>query len=329
MSYEHLTHRERYVISHLAGKFSLREIGRRLGRHHTTIKREIERNRPEHSGRYWYWVSDPLAEKRRHQPRSYRRQNYRPLVDYVESKLRLDWSPEQIAAKLVLDHPDDAEMRVSIETIYRWIYLDAKVGGKLYKHLRRRHRYRRKQRRYGAGRRFIAGRIGIDERPKAVDARNRFGDWEGDTVIGKRGKSQIVTHVERKSRFLMAAKLEDRRADTFAAKGVELFNALTPELRKTLTLDNGSECARFDKIEQATGLKIYFAAPYAAWQRGANENTNGLLRQYFPKGTDFRRVKEEQLQKAVNRLNHRPRKCLNYQTPHEVFTMAQSGALAM
>lgn len=329
MSYTHLTRQERYVISHLKNMFSLREIGRRLGRHHTTIRRELERNGPTGGGAYWYWDSDPVAEKRRQQPRSYRRQNHRPLVGYVESKLRLDWSPEQIAAKLIIDYPDDQTMRVSIETIYRWIYLDAKMGGRLYKHLRRRHRYRRKQRRYGAGRRFIAGRIGIDKRPKAVDARNRFGDWEGDTVIGKRGKSQIVTHVERKSRFLMAAKLEDRRADTFAAKGVELFNTLTPELRKTLTLDNGSECARFDKIEQATGLKVYFAAPYAAWQRGANENTNGLLRQYFPKGTDFRRVKEEQLQKAVNKLNHRPRKCLDYQTPHEVFTMAQGGALAM
>lgn len=329
MSYEHLTRRERYVISHLAGQCSLREIGRRLGRHHTTIKREIDRNRPRHSGRYWYWVSDPIAEKRRHKPRSYRRQNHRPLVDYVESKLRLDWSPEQIAAKLALDYPDDAAMRVSIETIYRWVYLDVKMGGKLYRHLRRRHRYRRKQRRYGAGRRFIAGRVGIEQRPMAVDSRDRFGDWEGDTVIGKRGKSQIVTHVERKSRFLMAAKLEDRKAETFAAKGVELFNSLAPRLRKTLTLDNGSECARFDKIEKHTGLKVYFAAPYAAWQRGANENTNGLLRQYFPKGTDFRRVKDEQLQKAVNRLNHRPRKCLNYRTPHEVFTMAQGGALAM
>lgn len=329
MSYTHLTRQDRYVISHLKNMFSLREIGRRLGRHHTTIKRELDRNGPTGGGAYWYWFSDPTAQQRRHKPRSYRRQDHHPLVGYVESKLRLDWSPEQIAAKLVLDHPHDAAMRVSIETIYRWIYLDVKMGGGLYKHLRRHRKYRRKQRRYGAGRRFIAGRTGIEQRPKVVDARDRFGDWEGDTVVGKRGKSQIVTHVERKSRYLMAAKLEDRKAETFAAKGVELFNSLTPELRKTLTLDNGSECARFDKIEQATGLKVYFAAPYAAWQRGANENTNGLLRQYFPKGTDFKRVKEEKLQDAVNKLNHRPRKCLVFQTPHEVFTNAQGGALAM
>lgn len=332
MSYQHLSQDERYVIAHLRmSKLSLRQIGEKIGRHPSTICRELRRNGPG-SGAWWpYWwdAAQSRCEQRRYRARNFYRQDNRRLVAYVEQRLRLDWSPEQIVAKLLLDHPDEADMRVSIETIYRWIYLDAKMGGKLYRHLRRRHRYRRKQRRYGAGRRFIAGRIGIEQRPKAVDSRGRFGDWEGDTVIGKRGKSQIVTHVERKSRYLMAAKLEDRRAETFAAKGVELFNSLSSELRKTLTLDNGSECARFDKIEKHTGLKVYFAAPYAAWQRGANENTNGLLRQYFPKGTDFRRVKDEQLQKAVNKLNHRPRKCLNYRTPHEVFSAAQGVALAM
>ena len=220
-------------------------------------------------------------------------------------------------------------MRVSIETLYRWVYLDARMGGLLYKHLRRRHKWRRRQRRYGSGRRFIADRVGIEQRPAVVSERTRFGDWEGDTLAGKRNRSQVATHVERKSRYLLAGKLEDRKADTFADRAVALLRTVPEPLRHTLTLDNGSECARFSKIEDATGLKVYFAAPYAAWQRGANENTNGLLRQYFPKGTDFRRVTDQALQTAVNRLNQRPRKCLGYQTPTEVFTKAVRGALAM
>ncbi|MBE9569180.1 MAG: IS30 family transposase [Proteobacteria bacterium] len=331
MSYAHLTEQERYVIAHMRiAKFSLRQIGDRVSRHPSTISRELKRNGPPEGADwpYWYDAAQSRADERRYNARHHFRQDNPQLLDYVEKKIRLDWSPEQISAKLVLDYPDNQAMRVSIETIYRWIYLDARVGGQLYKHLRRRRKYRRRQKRYGAGRRFVAGRVGIEARPEGVEERRRFGDWEGDTVVGKRGRSNIVTHVERKSRYLMAARLEDRKAETFAAKSIELFETIAPELRKTLTLDNGSECARFDKIEKESGLNVYFAAPYAAWQRGANENTNGLLRQYFPKGTDFKKVKDEKLQKAVSRLNHRPRKCLNYRTPHEVFMEAQNVALA-
>ena len=331
MSYTHLTEQERYVIAHMRlAKFSLQKIADRIGRSPSTICRELKRNGPPEGANwpYWYEAAQSRADERRYVVRHYCKQNNQQLIEYVEEKIRLDWSPEQISAKLVLDYPDDQAMRVSIETIYRWIYLDTRAGGQLYKHLRRSHKYRRRQKRYGAGRRFIAGRVGIEARPKEVEGRLRFGDWEGDTVVGKRGRSHIVTHLERKSRYLMAARLEDRKAETFAAKSIELFETIAPDLRKTLTLDNGSECARFDKIEKESGLNVYFAAPYAAWQRGANENTNGLLRQYFPKGTDFKKVKDEQLKKAVSRLNHRPRKCLGYQTPHEAFMRAQSVALA-
>lgn len=332
MSYRQLIPEERVLIAQLRCEgLGHREIGRRIGRDHTTVGRELKRNGPP-PGAWWPYrheTAQKRSEHRRTMPRSYRRQDNERLVAYVERALRLDWSPEQIAAKVRLDHPDDGAMRISAETIYRWTYLDARMGGGLHKHLRRGRNRRRRQTRYGAGRRFIAGRRGIEARPNAVEERQRFGDWEGDTMVGRRGKSRIVTHVERKSRYLVAGKLEDPKADTFAARTIALLAPVAQQLRHTLTLDNGSEGARFDDIERETGLKVYFAAPYAAWQRGTNENTNGLIRQYFPKGTDFRRVSDKALRIAVDRLNDRPRKCLGYRTPHEVFTEAARGALAI
>jgi IS30 family transposase len=287
MSYTHLTEKDRYVISHLkSAKFSLREIARRLGRHHTSISREIKRNGPTHSpdAVYWYHFTQPVADKRRHQPRSYRRQMHKPLVEYVEKKLKLDWPPEAIAARIRLDYPADTQMRISHETIYRWIYLDFSHDGDLHKHLRRRHKKRRRQMRYGSGRRYIAGRVSIDQRPVIVEKRERFGDWEGDTVEGAKGTGALATHVERKSRYLVAAKLSNKKAATMNAQSIKSFWKLPRAMRQTLTVDNGTEFSQFKELESKTGLKVYFADPYAAWQRGTNENTNGLLRHYFPKG---------------------------------------------
>jgi transposase, IS30 family len=330
MSYTHLTPRERYVISHLkVAKFSLREIARRLGRHHTTISREIKRNGPTYPGGvYWYYFIEPSIEKRRHRARSFHRQHHEPLVEYVETKLRIDWPPQVIVQRLRADFPHDERMRVSHETIYRWVALDAEQGGNLHRHLRRRHKYRRRQKRYGAGRRFIPGRVGIEERPQIVAERGRFGDWEADLVLGRRGSGAIGTYVERKSRFLMATLLPDRTADAFNAATIPAYKELPQPLRRTLTLDNGKEFSRFKELESETSLAVYFAVPYAAWQRGTNENTNGLLRFYFPKGTNFKRTSAAALARAVYRLNNRPRKCLGYRTPQEVFNEALSGALA-
>lgn len=330
MSYGHLTPQERYVISHLkSAKLSLREIARRLGRHHSTISREIRRNGPKHPGGvYWYYFIDPVVEKRRHQARSHRRQSHLPLVEYVEKKLRSEWPPEVIAQRLRAEFPHDQRMRVSHETIYRWVFLDASQGGSLFRHLRRRRKWRRRQKRYGAGRRFIPGRVGIAERPTIVAERSRFGDWEADLVLGRRGSGAIATHVERKSRYLMVSRLVDRKAETFNAAALSAYQKLPEALRQTLTLDNGKEFSRFKELESGTGLKVFFADAYAAWQRGTNENTNGLLRYYFPKGTDFRRISDAKLARVVEKLNHRPRKCLGYRTPHELFCQAQGGALA-
>jgi transposase, IS30 family len=330
MSYTHFTEKERYVISHLKmAKFSLREIGRRLGRHHTSIGREIKRNGPKYIeiAPYWYNFAQPAAEKRRHKARSHRRQNYQPLVDYVMDKLKLDWPPEVIAARLQYDFPGDEGMRLSYETIYRWIYTNAREGGDLFKHLRRGHKKRRRQTQYGSGRRFIPGRVSIAERPAIVDSRERYGDWEGDSLEGAKGTGALATHVERKSRYLLTARLLDKKAATMTEASINAFRSIPKPFRETLTVDNGKEFSKFKELEKVTGLTVYFADPYAPWQRGTNENTNGILRFYFPKGTNFKKVSSKELEFVVRKINNRPRKCLNYQMPNEVFYQASGGAL--
>ena len=329
MPYVQLTSEERYVIYHLKlFKLSLREIARRLGRHHSTISRELSRNGPPvPTWVYWHEGAHQQALQRRRQPRHHRRRSHTPLVHYVEQSLRAERSPDVIAARLKMDYPDDDRMRVSIETVYRWVYRDARRGGPLFSYLCRSHKKRRRQRRYGTGRGLIPGRISIDERPDLVATRQRFGDWEGDTVEGAKGSGHITTHVERKSRYLIAARLNNKTAKVTADAVTRAFKRIPKTLRHTLTLDNGKEFARFSDIEKDTGLVIYFADPYSAWQRGTNENTNGLLRRYFPKGADFSNVTEKMLASVVKKLNHRPRKCLGYRTPHEVFQEARRGAV--
>lgn len=331
MSYVQLTSEERYVIYHLKlYRLSLREIARRLGRHHTTISRELKRNGPiVPSWPYWHQGAHEQAMQRRKQPRHYRRHSHAPLVKYVEQGLRSDWSPDVIAARVKKEHPRDRRMRISIETVYRWVYRDAGQGGTLFTCLCRCHKKRRRQRRYGSGRGLIPGRVSITQRPKVVETRRRFGDWEGDTVEGAKGSGYVTTHVERRSRYLLAGKLVSKAAMETAQTVASIFSQVPAAFRRTLTLDNGKEFARFRDIEKHTGISVYFADPYSAWQRGTNENTNGLLRRYFPKGTDFRSVTEKTLADVVEKLNHRPRKCLGYRTPHEVFMKACRGAVAM
>lgn len=329
MSYTHFTRQERVALSYLKTMVSLREIGRRLGRSHTSVSRELRRNGPTFPGLvYWFDTAEARARLRQSQACHCRRQSNPALVRYVDRRLRMDWSPQAISGRLKRRFPNDPRMRVSAETIYRWIALDSQQGGQLYRHLRRQHKHRRKQKRYGAGRRFIPGRVGIEQRPAHINERSRVGDWEGDLMLGSGNSAAIATHVDRKSRYLKTALLEDRKADTFNASAIAAYRQMPEALRQTLTLDNGKEFSKFKDLEARTGLRVYFADPYAAWQRGTNENTNGLLRFYFPKGTDLRQVTEEDLHRATRRLNHRPRKCLGYRTPYEVMREALGGALA-
>jgi IS30 family transposase len=331
MPYHHFTTEERYIISHMSLEgFSLRKIGRRIGRHHTSISREIKRNRPTYADDavYWYGPAEYYAKERRHKAR-HRKRQHDGLLAYVTAKIRNDWPPEAISGRLKIDFKDDETMRISHESIYRWIYTDSRNKGDLHHHLRRRHKYRRRQTRYGTGRRFIPGRISIDQRPPVVATRTRFGDWEGDTLEGGKRAGGLATHVERKSRYLLAGKLCDKKAATMMTQSIASFRRVPRVLRNTLTVDNGKEFSQFKEIEAKTGLTVYFADPYSAWQRGTNENTNGLLRYYFPKGTDFLSIPEKNIAMIVKKLNNRPRKCLNYQTPHEVLYQALHGRGAL
>jgi IS30 family transposase len=327
MSHSHLSLNERYVIHHLiVFGLSYREIGRRLKRHHTTISREVERNW-KGWGRYWHIPAQEEADKRKHKARHYRKRSNSRLYRYVEHRIKQEWSPDEIMGRIQLDYSDDETMRISSEGIYQWIYKDALEGGRLYKSLRRHHKKRRKQRKYGSLRGLLVNRVSWKERPGIVETRERIGDWEGDTMEGSKGGAHIATHVDRKSRFLIAAKLKDKKSATMAEETIKLFRKIPKKFRKTLTVDNGKEFAGFLQIESMSGLDVFFSDPYSPWQRGTNENTNGLLRQYLPKGLDLRTITEKQLALIVKRLNNRPRKCLNYRTPHEVFYGELSGAI--
>ncbi len=319
MSYEHLNVKERHTLMFLLQYgLSYREIGRRLDRSHTSISREVKRNTRK-SGCYTDDSAQELALNRRQTPRHARKQYNQPLVNYVINNLRKDWSPETIAGRLKNDFPRNHEMRISPETVYQWIFSNAKNGGDLYQNLIRKHKKRRKQMPYGTGRGLIPDRVSISDRPEAIENRGRFGHWESDSVLGAKGSGGIATHVERKSRLTIAEKLSDQCAETFTVATVSAFSLIPEAWKKTLTVDNGKEFAGFKLIEKGTGMDVYFCDPYLPWQRGTNENTNDLLRYYFPKGIDWRSVSNKELEVAVDKLNNRPRKCLNYQTLNEVF----------
>lgn len=328
MSYRHLTSEERFAIEHfLVQGMSFRKIALSLGRSHTTISREWQRNGSK-SG-YRHQTAQARSASRRSQPRHYRCQSRPALVAYVDEKLRYEWAPEQIAGRICLDHPDDPLMRISTETIYRWIYTTARSEGCFHRYLRRGRNRRRPRTNYGQGKRFMLERTGIAERPEIVAGRGRFGDWEADLVSASFGKAALVSCIERKSRYLLLAKVDDKTAISFKTALTGQLLTIPVEWRKTLTLDNGSEMAKFKELEAATGISTYFCEPHSPWQRGANENCNGLLRQYFPRGTSFRSITEKAIQRAAKRLNTRPRKCLGYRTPTEIFSQALSGALAI
>jgi IS30 family transposase len=325
--HKHLSAEERLFIELFLGQDkTIREVANALNRSHTSISRELRRNSTL-SG-YRAVTAQKRAESRRKQPRHFRRQQYAPLVAYVDMKLRRDWSPEQIANRLCRDYPDDNCMRISPEAVYAWVYAATRHGSTIHKNLRRGRNRRRPQKLYGHGKRYFPGRISIADRPPETASRSRFGDWEGDMISGSKGKAALATCLERKSRLVIAARTDDKKAASFNAAIIAGMGMIPGELRKTLTVDNGSEMANFKELEEATGLKTYFCDPHSPWQRGANENCNGLLRQYFPRGTNFRSVKDDAVRRAVDLLNNRPRKCLDYQTPAEVFAAALSGAFA-
>jgi IS30 family transposase len=233
------------------------------------------------------------------------------------------WSPEQVSGRLWLDKPGEPWMRVSPETIYRTIYADERLKRVLLGCLRRRQPRRRKRGERRPTRPFIPNRVSIEARPVQVDTLERYGDWEGDLVLGVHQDGAIVTLVERKSLLVRAVQVATRHARGVARAVVQALHALPASWRKTITFDNGSEFAHHEQMAQALGMEIYFAHPYAAYERARNENTNGLLRQYLPKATSFTHLTDHQLQRYIDELNDRPRKKLDYRTPNEVFTLAR------
>jgi transposase, IS30 family len=306
MTYHHLNREERYQISALlkAG-LTPSQISVNLGRHKSTISREIKRN----SGLRGYRPRQAclLAEDRSINSRNARQVTYSDWL-CVEGYLKHQWSPEQIASEVPMSH----------ETIYRHVYADKVMGGNLYKSLRCQ---RKRRKRYAGGRDRrgqILGRRPISERPKHIEERRHIGHWEGDTLIGKHHKHAIVSLVERKSGYAVLAKVENKTSDQVSTA---IIKRLKPIARwvQTLTYDNGKEFADHAVIDKVLGSTAYFADPYSSWQRGSNENLNGLIRQYIPKSRPLATVTDAELAKIEWLLNTRPRKRLGYRTPHEIF----------
>lgn len=311
MSYVHFTRTERIKLGELKKKGkSIREIARELGRSPSSVSRELRRNRNKNGG-YHYWRATILYTLRRRKchPAS-RLAEGTEIRSYVQDKLSLYWSPETIAACWNKEHPED---RLSHSTIYRWLAKNELTGFSRKTHLRR--RGKRIQTRNANYNTIHPDRL-IENWPEEIRTRARIGDWEGDTVYGGVGKGFIATMVDRKSRFLAAARVMTRSpAETADA----IYKAMVGLPVRSISLDNGSEFSLFRQMEEHFQTLVYFAKPHAPWQRGTNENTNGLLRFFYPKGFDFRALSDEELLQTVDLLNNRPRKCLGWKTPTEVF----------
>ncbi len=302
---------------------SNKECARRLSRHPSTIGREMKRNSFCPSAKSSYYVAIHAQEKTRER-RFKSAHSKHPLknpwvYEYVTGKLREGWSPDSIAGRLKREHPLDKYWWITAETIYRWIYQKEQLKQGWYEYLRRKQRRRRKQKGRKVHRASIPDRISIRLRPEIVNQRSEFGHWEGDTVEGKGHKDGIHTEIERVSRKYLGKKVSAIKSEETVKAQEKIFIKMKKQARKSTTLDNGRENHLHFKLKDKLKMVTYFADPYSSWQRGSNEHGNWLLRYYFPKGTDFKKVSEEELQDVIEEINNRPRKILGYQTPNEVF----------
>lgn len=309
-TYKQLTCEQRYAIKVLLKKnFSQKDIAVAIGVNKSTISRELNRN----SGKRGYRPKQAqrLAEERR-QDKSPPRIG-EDTWNKVRSKIKEDWSPDQICGELKLKE----NISISHEWIYQFIIKDKQSGGDLYTHLRCKSKRRK---RYGSYecRGIIKNRRSIEERPAIVESKERIGDWEADTIIGKAHKGALVSLTERKSKLSLIYKVERKTADLVKEAMNKLLLPLK-EIVHTITSDNGKEFAMHEETAKILETDFYFAHPYASCERGLNENTNGLIRQYFPKDRDFRTITDEEIIMAMKKLNNRPRKKLGYLTPNEVF----------
>ena len=309
--YKQLTQEQRYQIyAFRKAGFSQSHIARELEVDKSTISRELRRNRGERGYR-------PKQAHQKAQQRCQAKQNATHIKtetwQQVEVLLRQQWSPEQISGY----RKKQNLASLSHERIYQYIYADKAAGGDLYTHLRCR---KKRRKRYGSHDRRgqILNRKSIEERPAIVETKSRLGDWEADTIIGKAHHQALVSLTERHSKFILLAKVERRTEALVQAAMVRLLKPYADKV-ETITSDNGKEFAAHEAIAAEIGADFYFAHPYASWERGLNENSNGLVRQYFPKGRDFTSITDAEIEQVMERLNHRPRKTLGYQTPNQVF----------
>jgi IS30 family transposase len=313
MTYRQITFAERYTLGLLRQSgLAPAAIARVLGRHRSTIGREVRRNGTPRDGCYRPQLADWYARGRRSRSRRNRRFS---AADWarVRTLVREDWSPEQIAGRLRADQ----ELAISHETIYRYLWEDKHEGGTLYRHLRGARKQRRK--RYGRydSRGRVAGKRPITARPAEVETRAQVGHWEADTVVGP-GRPCILSLVERKTGYVVIGQLRARTTAAVNRRATELIRVQRHPVR-TITADNGTEFHDYPAIERATGTRFYFATPHHAWERGTNENTNGLIRQYLPKRRSMATLTQQDCDRIAAQLNRRPRKRLGYQTPEECY----------
>jgi len=322
VTYQRISFLEREEISRqIALGLSLRTIAYSLNRAPSSISREIRQSKAVELKYYRAIFAQQQSNKARHKLRKNRKLiNNVPLRKFVLSHLAKNWSPEQIVKRLILLYPDDMDMHISHQTIYSYIYVLPRgtLKHQLVASLRRhhKHRHKRKNSRRGGP---ITDYLSIEERPKEVADRVLPGHWEGDMLLGSHHDSCIGTLVERTTRMTLLVKLATQSSSVFRRAFAEKFRHLPKGLKKTLTYDQGKEMAQHKLFTKETNITVYFAHPRSPWERGTNENTNGLLRQYFPKGTDFSRISKERVKIVQDELNDRPRKTLGFYTPNEKF----------
>lgn len=345
--YRHLTLHDRIEIElrHEQGE-SNAKIARRLGVHRSTISRELRRNswQPEHDhANLRPYLRNKLDSRNRHerlylagqaqlhadqrQARSHQPylMTYDRLVDWVIIQLRRGWTPEEISGRLAVEFPDDRRMRVSVETLYAWIYSPAQQHRALWQYLTRGHKKRRRKHGRNVHRERFKWRISIHDRPAVIEDRRQFGHWESDSVIGAGSSGGIHTTVERMSRYLQAVKIPQVAARPTVDAQIGLYSAFPAHAVRSVTADNGPEFAFHYELADALAVPTYFADPYSAYQRGSNEHFNGRLRRYLPKGTSFDGLTQDELNEFVHEINNRPRKILGWATPAEVFQELSSG----
>lgn len=310
MAYTQLTYRDRILIGVLVqqGK-SPTQIAKEMGRHRSSIYRELARNQTH--GGYFPDTANLYAVNRKIEATAIPRID-EDLMEWTKEKLLLQWSPEQISNRMKLE----LGKSISHESIYKMVYADRKEGGTLHLHLRWGRRTRKKR---GGGRDKrgqILNRVSIEKRPDVINERGRIGDFEGDLIIGAHHKGMLLTLVDRTSRYTLIEKLNHKTADATAKATVASLEGLKSD-KHSITYDNGKEFAAHEQVSKEAGVSIFFAHPYSSYERGTNENTNGLIRQYFPKKYDLRKASKDEVKKVQNTLNHRPREILGFKTPHE------------